>query len=186
MTGATDEEAGTLQEAILALLAKEPTYGYELRQRLEAALGPAGGAMNPGQVYVTLARLERGGLVREERRSGRQHARETGRRLYELTAEGRERVQTWLTDVTWAKIAPVEFHLKLVAAAATGLADPAALVDSQRLELLRRLRELQELARAEPEDGPGALLIEGAALRLQADVRWLEACERHWIEKESR
>ena len=54
------------------------------------------------------------------------------------------------------------------------LADPAALVDAQRLELLRRLRELQELGRAEPPDGPGAA-YRGAALRLQADVRWLEA-----------
>src|SRR5262245_32503670 len=177
---------GPVQEAMLALLAKEPTYGYELRQRLEDALGPAGGVLNPGQVYVTLSRLERAGLVQEERRPGREHARTTGRRLYELTAVGRERVQTWLNDVTWAKVAPVEFHLKLVAAAATGMADPAALVGAQRLELLRRLRELQELGRSEPEDGPGALLIEGASLRLQADVRWLEACERHWIEKESR
>ena len=174
-----------MQEAILALLAKEPAHGYELRQRVEAALGPAGGALNPGHVYVTLSRLERSGLVREDRRSGKAgRGRDT--RVYELTAAGRDRVEEWLNDVTWAKVAPVEFHLKLVAAAATRLADPAALVDAQRLELLRRLRELQELARSEPPDGPGALLIEGAALRLQADVRWLESCERHWIEKESR
>jgi DNA-binding PadR family transcriptional regulator len=174
-----------VQEAILALLAKEPAHGYELRQRVEAALGPAGGALNPGHVYVTLSRLERSGLVRGARRSGKApHGRET--RLYELTAAGRARVQEWLNDVSWAKVAPVEFHLKLVAAAATRMADPAALVDAQRLELLRRLRELQELGRSEPAEGPGALLIEGAALRLQADVRWLEACERHWIEEEAR
>ena len=175
-----------MQEAILALLVKEPAHGYELRQRLEAALGPAGGALNPGQVYVTLSRLERAGLVREERRSRRKGARASDRRIYELTAAGRERVETWLNDVTWAKVAPVEFHLKLVAAAATRMADPAALVDAQRLELLRRLRELQELERIEPAGSAGSLLIEGAALRLQADVRWLEACERHWIETESR
>jgi DNA-binding PadR family transcriptional regulator len=174
-----------VQEAILALLAKEPAHGYELRRRLEAALGPAGGALNPGHVYVTLSRLERAGLVREGGRHGRRATRSRDKRVYELTSAGRERVQTWMHDVTWAKVAPVEFHLKLVAAAVTRLADPAALVDAQRLELLRRLRELQELGRDEP-DGPGALLIEGAALRLQADVRWLEACERHWIEKESR
>lgn len=175
-----------MQEAILALLAKEPAHGYELRQRLETALGPAGGALNPGHVYVTLSRLERGGLVREERRSRKRSARTTARRVYELTPAGRERVETWLNDLTWAKVAPVEFHLKLVSAAATGLADPAALVDAQRLELLRRLRELQDLARNQQEGSAGSLLIEGAALRLQADVRWLEACERHWIETESR
>jgi DNA-binding PadR family transcriptional regulator len=175
-----------VQEAILALLAKEPAYGYELRRRLEAALGPAGGALNPGHVYVTLSRLERSGLVRQDGRPGRRPHRSRDTHVYELTPAGRERVQTWLSDVTWAKVAPVEFHLKLVAAAATGMADPAALVDAQRLELLRRLRELQELARNEEEGSAGSLLIEGAALRLQADVRWLEACERHWIEEGSR
>lgn len=173
-----------MQEAILALLAKEPAHGYELRRRLEAALGPAGGALNPGHVYVTLSRLQRSGLVREDGRPGRSAHRSRHKHVYELTPAGRERVETWLNDVTWAKVAPVEFHLKLVAAAATGLADPAALVDAQRLELLRRLRELQELARGQ-EGSPGSLLIEGAALRLQADVRWLEACERHWIEEEA-
>ena len=47
------------QEAVLALLAKEPTYGYQLRARLQQALGPAGDSMNAGQIYVTLSRLER-------------------------------------------------------------------------------------------------------------------------------
>jgi non-ribosomal peptide synthetase component F len=87
--------------------------------------------------------------------------------------------------VTWSKVAPVEFHLKLVIAAATGLADPVALVDTQRLELLRQLHQLQELAVAEPADSDGVLLLEGASLRLQADIRWLEACERRWVERGS-
>src|SRR5262245_23091203 len=53
-----------MREAMLALLAKEPAHGYELRQRLAAALGPVGEVLNSGQVYVTLSRLERAGLVR--------------------------------------------------------------------------------------------------------------------------
>ena len=44
-----------MREAMLALLAKEPAHGYELRQRLAAALGPVGEVLNSGQVYVTLA-----------------------------------------------------------------------------------------------------------------------------------
>ncbi len=172
-----------MQDPILALLTKEPLHGYELRMRLVRALGPAGSALNPGQVYITLARLERAGLVRSEEveRPGR-----ADRKVYELTAAGRERVDRWLVDVTWPKVAPTEFHLKLVAAAATRLADPVTLVDLQRLELLRQLRDVQELVLAEPPDGEGALLLEGTALRLQADIRWLEACEARWIEKESR
>ena len=51
------------QEVVLALLAKEPSHGYQLRARLRQALGPLGEAMNAGQVYVTLTRLEKAGLV---------------------------------------------------------------------------------------------------------------------------
>jgi DNA-binding PadR family transcriptional regulator len=172
-----------MRDAILSMLAKEPAHGYELRQWLVNALGPAGGALNPGQVYVTLSRLERAGLVIAREVSQPSHP---DKKVYELTASGRERVRQWMSDVTWSKDAPLEFHLKLVVAAATRLADPVALVDSQRLELLRALRELQELALREPPDSDGALLLEGASLRLQADIRWLEACERRWTSKGSR
>ena len=172
-----------MRDAMLSLLAKEPAHGYELRQRLVKGLGPAGGALNPGQVYVTLSRLERAGLVQAREVAQPSHP---DKRVYELTAAGRERVRQWLADLTWTKVAPLEFHLKLVAAAATRLADPVALVDAQRLELLRELHQLQELALAEPPDADGALLLEGASLRLQADLRWLELCERHWAGRGSR
>ena len=58
------------QEVVLALLAKEPSHGYELRARLHQALGPLGEAMNAGQIYVTLTRLEKAGLVSAERPAG--------------------------------------------------------------------------------------------------------------------
>ena len=45
------------QEVVLAMLAKEPSHGYQLRTRLQQALGPVGDAMNAGQIYVTLSRL---------------------------------------------------------------------------------------------------------------------------------
>ena len=51
------------QEVVLAMLAKEPSQGYQLRARLDQALGPLGEAMNDGQIYVTLGRLEKAGLV---------------------------------------------------------------------------------------------------------------------------
>ena len=105
--------------------------------------------------------------------------------MYELTAAGRERVVRWFNDLTWSKVAPREFHLKLVLAAATRLADPVALVDAQRLELLRELRQLQELTVDEPPDSDGALLLEGASLRLQADIRWLEVCQQRFLEREA-
>jgi hypothetical protein len=75
--------------------------------------------------------------------------------------------------------------LVLVAASAGRLADPVALVDVQRRELLRRLRDVQRAGPAEPEGSTTGLLLEGVALRLQADLRWLGACERVWSTVES-
>jgi DNA-binding PadR family transcriptional regulator len=169
-----------MKDAMLALLAKEPAHGYELRQQLIRALGSAGEALNPGQIYVTLSRLQKSGLV-EARQIGQ--ASQPDRKVYELTAAGRERVAEWLTELAWPKVAPAEFHLKLVAAAATGLADPVALIDAQRRELLRQLSQLQQAALAEPARSPAVLLLEGASLRMQADIRWLELCEQRWTER---
>ena len=53
-------------------------------------------------------------------------------------------------------------------------------MDTQRRELFRRLRDAQRAAMAEPERSAAGLLLEGIVLRLQADLRWLEACERTW------
>ena len=166
------------QEVVLALLAKEPSHGYELRTRLRQALGPLGDAMNAGQIYVTLTRLEKAGLVTSEPSAGA--ADRPDRKVHALTPAGQQRVADWLTEVSWPKPDLAEFHLKLVAAAAAGLADPIAIVDTQRRELLRRLRDAQRAALSEPERSAAGLLLEGIVLRLQADLRWLEACERTW------
>jgi DNA-binding PadR family transcriptional regulator len=169
--------AAVVQEVVLAMLAKEPSHGYELRSRLRDALGPVGEAMNAGQIYVTLGRLEKAGLVTCDVEAGQG----PDRKVYAATAAGQQRVSAWLADVGWPGAAPAEFHLKLVAAAAGRLADPITLVDVQRRELLRLLRDTQRAALEEPPGTDAGLLLEGVALRLQADLRWLEACEQHWL-----
>ncbi len=166
-----------VQEVLLALLAREPSHGYQLRAQLALALGPLASALNGGQVYVTLSRLQKAGLVTSERVG---QTDRPDRKVYKLTAAGRERVLEWLRDTSWPKPAPAEFHLKLVAAAAAGLADPVGIVDRQRRELLGGLRDAQRAALAEPDRSVAALLLEGVVLRLQADLRWLEACAQYW------
>ena len=166
-----------VQEVLLALLANQDAHGYQLQAQLALALGPLAGALNSGQVYVTLGRLERGGLVAAQRVG---QADRPDRKAYALTEAGRARVHEWLDDTTWPKPAPAEFHLKLVAAAAAGLADPVALVDRQRAQLLLEIREAQRAALEEPSGSVAGLLLEGVVLRLQADLRWLEECARHW------
>ncbi|GIF00709.1 PadR family transcriptional regulator [Paractinoplanes rishiriensis] len=168
------------QEVVLAMLAKEPTHGYQLRARLRDALGPLGEDMNAGHVYVTLSRLEKAGFLATEATAER-----SDRKVYALTAAGQQRVAEWIADVGWPRPDLAEFHLKLIAAAAAGLADPVTIVDTQRRELLRRLREAQRAAMAEPAHSDAALLLEGIVLRLQADLRWLEACEQNWTHRRS-
>ena len=172
------------QEVVLAMLAKEPSHGYQLRARLQHALGPVGDAMNAGQIYVTLSRLEKAGLVTCERAAGLPDRPE--RKVHALTAAGQQRVTAWITDVSWPGPGLAEFHLKLVAAAAARLADPLAIIDAQRRELLRRLRDAQRAAMSEPDRSDAALLLEGIVLRLQADLRWLEACEQNWTGRKER
>ena len=171
------------QEVVLAMLAKEPSYGYQLRARLRDALGPLGDAMNAGHVYVTLTRLEKAGLLAVE--TSADGADRSDRKVYALTPDGQQRVAEWIAEVSWPKPDLAEFHLKLIAAAAAGLADPLTIVDTQRRELLRRLRDAQRAAMAEPEGSAAALLLEGIVLRLQADLRWLEACEKNWTQRRS-
>jgi DNA-binding PadR family transcriptional regulator len=166
-----------VQEVLLALLAKEASHGYELRARLQLALGPLAEALNAGQVYVTLNRLDKAGLVTSQRVG---QSDRPDRKMYELTADGRERVAEWLADTSWPKPAPAEFHLKLVAAAAAGLADPVRIVDAQRHAVLAGLAAAQRAALNEPDGSVAALLLEGVVLRLQADLRWLEACAQYW------
>ena len=166
------------QEVVLALLAKEPSHGYDLRTRLKQALGPVGEDLNAGQIYVTLGRLEKAGLVTAASAPG--VSDRPDRKVYELTAAGQQRVVEWLAETGWPKPDLTEFHLKLIAAAQARLGDPIAIVDAQRRELLRRLRDAQRAALAGPDDSDAALLLEGIVLRLQAGLRWLEACERAW------
>ncbi len=168
-----------MRDIVLALLVKEPSHGYELRSRLHEALGPLGQTLNAGQVYVTLSRLERAGLVAAEQVG---QADRPDRKVYALTPAGRERVAGYLAETTWSKAAPTEFHLKLVAARAAG-ADPTRIADTQRRELLRLLGEAQRAALTEPGGSAAGLLLEGVMLRLQADLRWLERCAAYWASR---
>ena len=171
------------QEAVLAMLAKEPAHAYQLRARLDDAFGPLGEGLNAGHVYVTLSRLERAGFVAVEEPGGAPDR--SDRKLYSLTPAGQERVSQWLSELSWPKPDLAEFHLKLIAAAAAGLADPVSIIGAQRRELLRRLRDAQHAAMSESADSDASLLLEGIVLRLQADLRWLEACQRTWASRRS-
>ncbi|MGH3158709.1 MAG: hypothetical protein ACRDNF_19320 [Streptosporangiaceae bacterium] len=89
----------------------------------------------------------------------------------------------WMSDVSWPRPDLAEFHMKLIAAAQGALADPIGLIDAQRHDLLRRLRDVGRAVMAEDKDSDATLLLEGIVLRLQADLRWLRACEMTWTKR---
>lgn len=161
-----------MRSMLLALLAKESAHGYELKQALEQTFGSAYPSPNIGQIYVTLGRLEKDGLVRG------QDVAQTNRpnkRVYELTPAGREALSDWIDEPSDGPRLRSDFFLKLALAPMTGTADRVALINRQRRHLINLMRGLSDPAE---RDNPIAeLLLEGARLHLQADLDWLGRCQ---------
>ncbi|GAA1073698.1 PadR family transcriptional regulator [Kitasatospora arboriphila] len=159
---------------LLALLAKEPAHGYELKQALEQTFGAAYPRANIGQVYVTLGRLEKAGLI-----EGQDVAQDgkPDKRVYAITDTGRQEVATWLSEPSEGPRVRDEFFLKLVLAPETQLADRLTLINNQRRHYLNVMRGLNRMAAEERGNQVSQLLIEGAVLHLQADLDWLERCQ---------
>ncbi|WP_035842437.1 PadR family transcriptional regulator [Kitasatospora azatica] len=163
-----------MRPQLLALLARAPAYGYELKQGLEQTFGPAYPQPNIGQIYVTLGRLEKGGLIRgqEVAQDGR-----PDKKVYEITEEGIQELAEWFAAPTEGPRVRDEFFMKLVLAPGTELADQLTLINNQRRHCLTMMRGLNRLAAEEQGNRVSQLLIEGAVLHLQADLDWLERCQ---------
>lgn len=165
-----------MKYVFLALLANEPAHGYELKQAFESTFGAVWPALNAGQIYTTLGRLERDGLV--ESCQVEQGSR-PNKRVYELTAQGREELRRWVDEPAVGTRLKDEFFMKLVLSRLANTADPVELIYRQRGQLLQTLRDLGRTADGlNGHDGDiERLLVEGAALHIQADLRWLDLCE---------
>ncbi|GAA3759211.1 PadR family transcriptional regulator [Micromonospora maritima] len=164
-----------IQHAVLALLARGPSYGYELKSAFEAAVGPQWGPLNIGHLYQILDRLSRDGLVVAERRS---QPVKPDRVVYEITADGRAELDRWLT-------APSprsggfrdDFFLKVTAAARSGEASVVRTVlTNQRGHLMRELRNLDGLRRR-ADDPVVRLLLSAAGRHVEADLAFVDDAE---------
>ena len=159
---------------ILALLANEPAHGYEIRRGLEERFGSVIAPLNAGQVYVTLQRLQRDELVADDAVAQRGRP---DKRVYRLTEAGRRALEEWMGTASAPTRLRDDFFMKLVFAHAIGLADPAELIERQRAAYLRSLAELERVLAGGDADATTALVVEGAALHLEADLKWLDRCE---------
>ena len=131
-----------MRQPLLALLAKEPAHGYELKLALEQTFGQAYPSPNIGQIYVTLKRLEQDGLVRSQ---DVEQTTRPNKRVYELTAAGREALRAWVDEPSDGPRIRDEFFIKLILAPMAGLADRMALMNNQRRHYLGIMRNLTEL-----------------------------------------
>ena len=164
-----------IHHAVLALLAESPSYGYELKSKLERAVGPQFGNLNIGHLYQVLERLERDRLV--TRRVVEQTAK-PDKAVYRLTKEGRSELMDWVaTPYVRTSGYRDDFFLKLVAAARLGAEHLDRLLDVQRRAYLKELAALGEARARAPDDAIVRLLIEAATLHTRADLSVVEAAE---------
>lgn len=166
----------SVKQGLLALLAEEPMYGARLRSEFEARTGGTW-PLNVGQVYTTLSRLERDGLV--EPVGGPD---DEGRIAYRLTQHGRDEITAWwLTPVDRDSTPRNELVIKLALAVTAPGVDVHRVVQTQRTATLRHLRDLTRLkARASGDvshDLSWQLVLENLLFTAEAEVRWLDHVE---------
>jgi DNA-binding PadR family transcriptional regulator len=165
----------SIRHGLLALLSHQPMYGYQLRSTFEQTTG-ATWPLNIGQVYTTLSRLERDGLVEEVEEPG---AEDSSQRTYALTSEGRIEVARWFTTPVKREGRPRdELAIKLALALVVPGVDVHAVIGRQRTATVRTLQEYTRLkAQAGPEDLAWLLVLESLIFQAEAEVRWLDHCE---------
>ena len=162
----------SVRQSLLALLDLQPMYGYQLRTEFEQRTG-ATWPLNIGQVYTTLGRLERDGLVEPAGED------DEGRAVYRITATGREQVRTWFGSPLSRDGRPRdELAIKLAMAVTVPGVDVAAVVQAQRSDTVAHLQVLTRTkVRTPPTDLARLLVLESQLFKAEAEVRWLDHCE---------
>lgn len=161
----------SIKHSLLTLLDESDRHGYELRTEFERRTGGVW-PLNVGQVYTTLDRLERDGLVQ------RAEAADERQVPYALTDSGRAELRAW-----WAAPVPVsrvgrdDVALKIALAVASPGVDAGAVIHEQRRAVMASLQELTRTKRASA-DAAWDLVADALIFRAEAEVRWLDHTEQ--------
>ena len=161
-----------IKEGLLALLADEPKHGYQLKLDLEAATGDSF-SINVGQVYSTLQRLERDGLIQGGERDS------DGREIYGVTDAGRDALARWAMEaVDLAAAGRDEVSLKVLIAMSTVGLDPSSVIDHQRRFTMGLLQDLTQLrSRDIDSDLAWQLHLDRLMYSAEAELKWLDRVE---------
>lgn len=171
-----------MRELLLALLTRGPAHGYELKLAAEATTGEAAGAINIGQIYTTLQRMERDGLVST---TAVAQDGKPDKKVHALTTAGQQALLDWLEAPLRPPRLREEVYTRILFAAQPEVADllpggVAGLVARQRRDTLLQVRELTEHLHATDPYSTAALLLEGALLQLEGELRWLDLCDERF------
>jgi DNA-binding PadR family transcriptional regulator len=161
----------SIRHALLALLSDGPKYGLQLRHEFEARTGEVW-PLNVGQVYTTLQRLERDGLVESD------ETEDSPQKGFQITASGEHELQAWLRTPSDGAPPRDELVIKVMVALAVPGVDVRDLVQVHRrhlVELMQSYTRLKESA----TDGELALalVVDAEIYRIDGTIRWLDSVE---------
>lgn len=164
----------TVRHSLLAILAVGPCYGYQLRAEFDRRTGSTS-PLNVGQIYTTLERLERDGLVRRGETDANGHL------YWEITTDGRSAVTDWFAEpVEPARGARDELSVKIAIASTVPGVDASAVVSAQRAATTARLEALGRSTYVGEHGGAEeiawGLVQDGRLMDAETELRWLERC----------
>ncbi|MFD3531515.1 PadR family transcriptional regulator [Streptomyces sp. NPDC058664] len=176
----------SIRHGLLALLESGPRYGSQLRTEFESRTGSTW-PLNVGQVYTTLSRLERDGMVAQGGEDAAGHA------LYAITDSGRAELRTWFEKpVDRTSPARDELAIKLAMAVGAPGVDIRHVIQSQRRHTVKAMQDYTRLkaqalvavesgAARERDDVAWLLVLEQLIFQTEAEARWLDHCESRLI-----
>ncbi len=176
----------SVKQALLALLEQGPMYGYQLRAEFEQRTG-ATWPLNVGQVYTTLSRLERDGLVEQvaDAALGEAATDRDGHVVYRVTEHGRAEVSEWFTTPVPRTQPPRdELAIKLALAVTVPGVDVGTVIQRQRSATMAALQDYTRLKRSgraaaelDTTELAWGLVLDSLVFAAEAEIRWLDHCE---------
>src|SRR4051794_37482963 len=163
----------SVRHALLALLSEGPKYGLQLRQEFEARTGEVW-PLNVGQVYTTLQRLERDGMVESD-----EGADDSPQKGYHITVDGEHELDQWLrTPPDLASPPRDELVIKVLVALRVPEVDVHEVIQVHRRYLVELMQQWTRLKEDTASDDLGfALVVDAELFRLDSVVRWLDAAD---------
>ena len=163
----------SVRHALLALLSEGPKYGLQLREEFEARTGEVW-PLNVGQVYTTLQRLERDGLVASD-----EAGTEGPQKSFRITDAGHRELAGWLrTPSDLASPPRDELVMKILVALRVPGTDVAEVIQVHRRHLVELMQQWTRIKETEAESDLGlALVVDAELFRLDSVIRWLDSAD---------